>query len=246
MTKDKSTAAPLDTRSLSSSNDATNGILIFQKYYHQPLQRILKPFFFASVSFSIPITRMFLGNIVWRGMIYTILMFIGKLMCGLWLVKWTLPSCTMKIWPLNLFKKSPRTKSVQVSLNAMAASDRDGVPTSDQTHASSPTKIHPVPRSAFSSSRPAQPASIYPSLILGCAMVARGEISFLIPSLAQANGIFGDQQSSPLSLIVTRAIVLCTLLGPIMVGLMTKRLNRLSKDSDEMKKGKILGVWGAG
>ncbi|RMZ90795.1 hypothetical protein DV736_g1977, partial [Chaetothyriales sp. CBS 134916] len=57
----------------------TSGISIFERYYAQSLQRILKPFFFASIGFSIPIKRMFNGGIIWRGIVYSILMFLAKL-----------------------------------------------------------------------------------------------------------------------------------------------------------------------
>lgn len=66
---------------------ARSGKAIFENFYSQPLQRILKPFFFASIGFSVPISKMFTGTIVWRGVIYTILMCVGKLVCGLWLLR---------------------------------------------------------------------------------------------------------------------------------------------------------------
>ena len=38
------------------------------------------------MGFSIPITQMFIGSVVWRGLIFTVLMTVGKLLCGLWLL----------------------------------------------------------------------------------------------------------------------------------------------------------------
>ncbi|KAJ1326153.1 cation:proton antiporter [Microdochium nivale] len=63
------------------------GIAIYEHYYGPAVNRILKPFFFASIGFSIPITKMFSGPIVWRGLVYTILMILAKVLCGLWLVR---------------------------------------------------------------------------------------------------------------------------------------------------------------
>ncbi|KAG6018750.1 hypothetical protein E4U19_008059, partial [Claviceps sp. Clav32 group G5] len=64
-----------------------------------------------------------------------------------------------------------------------------------------------------------KPRSLYPASIIGCAMVARGEIGFLISSIAESNNIFsassGRSSTSDLFLIVTWAIVLCTILGPL-------------------------------
>ena len=75
-------------------------------------------------------------------------------------------------------------------------------------------------------------------------MVARGEIGFLISSLAQSNSIFGEGDANPLFLLVIWAIMLCTILGPVIVGLTVKRLNKLDKGTGAEEKGKALGVWG--
>lgn len=234
-----------NTSAPSPSDTMTSGIAIFEKYYYQPLHRILKPFFFASIGFSIPITRMFTGEIVWRGIIYAILMFIGKLVCGLWLVKWVVPQFLAQCWrPFSLSINSTKAKPIQASLRPVPTSTGNEALSSNRPTANSSAKLHPAPRSSHSSSNPAQPISVYPSLILGCAMVARGEIGFLVSSLAQSNGIFGEQQASPLFLIVTWAIVLCTIVGPIMVGIIVKRLNRLNKASNETRIASALGVWG--
>src|SRR5882757_7705674 len=48
------------------------------------------------------------------------------------------------------------------------------------------TRRKPLPR----------PKSLYPASLLGCAMVARGEIGFLISALAASNGILEDSSSS--------------------------------------------------
>lgn len=89
--------------------------------------------------------------------------------------------------------------------------------------------------------------------MLGSAMVARGEIGFLISSLAESTGVFGAGSSSlggssEVFLVVTWAILLCTVIGPVSVGVMVKRVRRLQKR--ERKKGKKsgrpdpLGIWG--
>ena len=74
-----------------------------------------------------------------------------------------------------------------------------------------------------------KPRSLYPSAMLGSATIARGEIGFLISSLAESHGIFASssptsssdlsssttRQPSEIYLIVTWAIMLCTILGPV-------------------------------
>lgn len=84
-----------------SGSSSDGSVDVYEKYYQQAVERVLKPFFFvgplfftytlsdrltiqASVGFSIPISQMFAGPVVWRGIIYTILMMLGKVVCGAW------------------------------------------------------------------------------------------------------------------------------------------------------------------
>jgi hypothetical protein len=82
-------------------------------------------------------------------------------------------------------------------------------------------------------------------------MVARGEIGYLIASLAESNGIFGvaaEGSSSETYLIVVWAISLCTLVGPVCVGTLVKRVKALQKERNGAGRGGSgrdpLGVWG--
>lgn len=93
------------------------------------------------------------------------------------------------------------------------------------------------------------PVSLYPACILAFAMVARGEIGFLISALAEANGIFGREtgdgaQPSELFLIVTWAISLCTIGGPVCVGLLVARVKKLEAQRPSKEKRNVLGAWG--
>lgn len=91
-----------------------------------------------------------------------------------------------------------------------------------------------------------KPKSLYPAAILGSAMVARGEIGFLISSVAEANGVFGEGENTEEYLVVTWAILLCTLIGPITVGLLVKRVKRLQQTERRTSVGQEdpLGIWG--
>ena len=161
------------------------GIAIYEQYYAQPLNKVLRPFFFASVGFSIPITQMFSGAVIWRGVLYAMLMALGKLVCGIWFIG-----------------HSARTAT-------------------EAGHA-----------------EPETIRSLYPAAILGSAMVARGEIGFLVSSLAASNGIFVPSENlADVFLIVTWAIVLCTILGPVAVGLLVKKLKALQRKRDRSTAG---------
>jgi hypothetical protein len=77
-------------------------------------------------------------------------------------------------------------------------------------------------------------------------MISRGEIGFLISSVAESHGVFGEDGSSDEFLVVTWAILLCTLIGPITVGLMVKRVKRLQEAERQKATGREdpLGIWG--
>ena len=226
----------------------TSGVIIFEKYYQQTLHRILKPFFFASIGFSVPITRMFAGSVVWRGLIYTALMILGKLLCGLWLVRLNVPGL------LSPFTRARKLHSEKTNPTALPPSrivdtkiDRPeaGLKNKSKTQqANTSVKLDRSSKHPHRTPEAANPVSIYPGGIVGCAMVARGEIGFLISSLAEMNGIFGEEANGHVFLIVTWAILLCTILGLIGVGFMVRRLKRLSEGKGSGSGRDVLGAWG--
>jgi hypothetical protein len=246
----------------SEPGEDSTGSAIYEQYYQQAVSRILQPFFFASIGFSIPISRMFSGSIVWRGLVYAILMMVGKLVCGLWLVRLPLTSVGVKfrsravklkfhiphLWGRRVQTGEPSTLS-----NSEAGTDettehaRDAAPRSRRVSRSS---VPNVP-SRSPSSAP-KPLSLHPPLILAMAMTARGEIGFLISAVAESKGVFSSGQKgahteSDIFLIVTWAIVLCTMIGPLCVGLLVRRVKSLEWKREKEAEGTgsdLLGVWG--
>lgn len=82
-------------------------------------------------------------------------------------------------------------------------------------------------------------------------MTARGEIGFLISSIAESNGVYSSLQtkgkSSENFLVVTWAIMLCTIMGPLAVGLLVRRVKQLQRGVEKqgrIVRGDVLGVWG--
>ena len=229
--------------------DKTSGIATFKTYCHQPLQRVLKPFFFASIGFSIPITLMFSGSAVWRGFLYTMLMVIGKLACGLWLVRLGMPNLPACLLPRFTHSAPKGSNATALSPSKRTENEADPgevdvkmQPAPQQV--SSAANVGANSNQAHQTASPAKPFSIYPGAIVGCAMVARGEIGFLISSLAETNGIYGEEANGLLFLTVTWAILLCTILGPVCVGLIVKRLRALSRGMEGKEGRDMLGVWG--
>lgn len=91
-----------------------------------------------------------------------------------------------------------------------------------------------------------KPKSLYPPSILALAMVARGEVGYLIASLAQSQGMFPSRPSgktSEIYLVIIWAISICTLLGPISVGTIVKRVQKLQK-MRAPSGADPLGIWG--
>ena len=286
-------------RTIVRSQSSLSGVSVYKKYMEQSVARILKPFFFvsankiilslradsmdqASIGFSIPITRMFTGTVVWRGIVFTILMLIGKFVTGIWLIRIATPSGTMatKIKPflkrLNIPQwsflglgrcgKGPKPETGSTSddpaskamPNAPLALTTDREPSSTQSidrprsavylqRLSSATPTAPEATSSTKKSR-----SLYPASIIGTAMMARGEIGFLIAAVAESKGTFAspndsaaqESSGSTIYLVVIWAVVLCTVIGPVSVGLLVRRVKRLQRQHREHGGGEDpLGVW---
>lgn len=216
---------------------------------------------------------MFRGSVVWRGVVYAVLMAFAKMCTGLWLVrvspgsglrafvrvlKAPLAYTTSCIWgsqskETRTSEKSPKQRvadSPQENSDSTENSgsnpgpsnsetDADAITTADTSTPQQQTQDRPSPL-------PPKPKSLYPASILALAMTARGEIGYLIASLAESNGIFGDtsQGSSETYLVVVWAISLCTLVGPIAVGTLVKRVKTLQRKRADSGGPDPLGVWG--
>jgi hypothetical protein len=209
---------------------------------------------------------MFDGSLVWRGIIYTILMLVGKLLCGAWLIRFSI-----NLPHTGILHRLRTMTNVHVphlwgkhASGASVAGEPENLDAGTTNDTSSPI----VGRPADSSIQPARiasqpppsaqpdtisqniapaekPFSLYPAAILGLAMVARGEIGFLVSSLAGGNGIFTTGDDDQIFLIVTWAIVLCTIIGPLCVGLLVRRVKKLERAKEKGGGGRdVLGVWG--
>lgn len=155
----------------------------------------------ASIGFSIPITDMFSGSIVWKGIVYAVLMMIAKALVGVAIYFEFLSKSLRKICSRLCRRKDPNR--IQ--------------PTSDNVE--NEEEILTPPHMI--------------ALLVGFAMIARGEIGFLIASLSQSSGTLtlqhtGDSESSDeqVFLVIVWAVVLCTIAGPVGVGILVRRFRR--------------------
>ena len=63
------------------------GLIETFDHYITPLMTyLLVPLFFGSIGYSIPFVPLWKGRIIWRGIIYTLLMVFGKVFCGTWML----------------------------------------------------------------------------------------------------------------------------------------------------------------
>lgn len=66
----------------------------FETYISGAQSFILEPLFFASIGFAIPFKRLWTGTIIWRGIVFSLLMAVGKAVVGFSVPIWDLTSRT--------------------------------------------------------------------------------------------------------------------------------------------------------
>ena len=210
------------------------------------------------------------------------LMLLGKLVTGGWLVRTAAPVGikVSKIKPflghlerllwshLGFARLKPGfnsrvtttadTRESKAAPDARRAYQSDGKRGSRESEDRLPQSISTQPLNAVISSPPPataptlNPRSLYPATIIGTAMMARGEIGFLIAALAESKGRFTSRDEasaeeaggSRIYLVVTWAVVLCTVIGPVSVGLLVRRIKKLQRQRRELGGGEDpLEIW---
>lgn len=139
--------------------------------------------------------EMFTGPLVWKGLLYSLLMVIAKAAVGMAMYAKFWYMLVNQFWA-RLTARRNRTQYLVPTLkrpNHLAAS------------------------------------------IISLAMVARGEIGFLIASLASSSGTlisstpghkYESKNNQEVFLVIIWAISICTLIGPIGVGLAVRKLSQ--------------------
>lgn len=189
---------------------------------------------------------MFERDIVWRGLVYSLLMAFSKLVTGIWLMRTGLDLSTFFDFGSHVLR-SVRSWLSRITSSKSKKSEENGIlrPTTRLTangrvQSDYGTTFSDPPRrsrlsyfrSRSSQDESTSSRSLYPASVTGLAMIARGEIGFLISSLAEGEGIFSradsrDDQVSAIYLVVTWAIMICTIIGPLALGALVRRVQRL-------------------
>jgi Kef-type K+ transport system membrane component KefB len=165
----------------------------FECYCLDAQKYVLEPLFFASIGFAIPFLDLWTGKAIWRGIVYTLLMLFCKLIVGVWIPIWSVIQHDQK--------------------EVQKGSQEDNVEENGQTLDRSPSSSYPSSRSAVLKS------SFSPALLLGMAMVARGEIGLLIVEIGYNNTSY---VSSDGFITAIWAILLNTIIGPLFVGFLIR------------------------
>ena len=159
---------------------------------------MLEPLFFASIGFAIPFLSLWEGQAIWHGVVYTLVMLVGKVLVGV-----VIPACD---WWRSLRARRRQPKETHGQEQGRV-SDSEAASISPESLVRTPAQAHTVR------------TSLVPAGLLGMAMVARGEIGLLIIEIGYNNTAYVTQ---PAFLTAVWAILLNTIIGPIVVGLIVK------------------------
>ncbi|KUJ24597.1 Sodium/hydrogen exchanger [Mollisia scopiformis] len=190
---------------------------MYERYYKSSMEYILVPFFFVSIGFSIPITDMFSGQVVWKGIVYSILMIIAKGTVSLVIYS----DYLIKVWH-SRSKTWASPRNTNIPLRSIRYPQTDN---STQESVSIPHERRKAPHAD--------------AMLVGFAMIARGEIGFLITSLSQSSGTLTLKGSSSgggesIFLVIIWAVVLCTITGPVAVGIIVRRQRRQQIETQDL------------
>ncbi|KAK4205004.1 putative Na(+)/H(+) antiporter [Triangularia verruculosa] len=81
---------PSKEKRLEATEDTFVGA--YERYLAGPQRFIFQPLFFASIGFAIPFVELWTGEVIWKGVVFTILMVFSKLIVGLVVPVWDMMS----------------------------------------------------------------------------------------------------------------------------------------------------------
>jgi hypothetical protein len=156
---------------------------------------------------------MFSGQIVWKGIVYSILMVIAKGAVSLVIYS----DYLIRAWQARRRSRAS-SRGINIPLRSVPTLQ---IPNNARGNVSAAQeKINPPHTDA---------------MLVGFAMIARGEIGFLIASLSQSSGTLTFKDSSggggeAIFLVIVWAVILCTIIGPVAVGIIVRMKHRRSID----------------
>ncbi|KAJ3529630.1 hypothetical protein NMY22_g8913 [Coprinellus aureogranulatus] len=220
--------------SLDDDDDVDNPILTtFNTHISRTLLvPLLSPLFFASIGASIPVNQFFTialpggrnasgavemvrsHRVVWRGIVYSVLMILAKTVTGVWVF---------------LFWRRTKTrggvKDDECTGNLEGDKDDENITAEEPTvqdGGNDGSNVQATPSSGSEAPEPGPPSRPSIALLLGLAMVARGEIALIVAQLARpllvvSDAATGTDSEEPF-VIVMWAVMLTTFGGALGVG----------------------------
>ncbi|KAJ3352252.1 Hsp70 ATPase ssc1 [Allomyces javanicus] len=207
---------------------------------------ILAPLFFSSMGSAIPFFSLWTPKILWRGLVYALLMGLGKFIVGPVVIG-------IDHFLLRRGQPAPPRRARRQRRSMRPRSD--GIPAPPPPPPPPPAAALPTPtgmrsRRGTRDDKPRAPATplpppsgpesaapdpppenlAAPAALLGLGLVARGEIGILIAQLAYSGGVTSrnDPAQTPALgeepfLLATWAIVVCTVVGPLGMAALARR-----------------------
>ncbi|KAL2858571.1 Cation/H+ exchanger [Aspergillus pseudoustus] len=168
----------------------------FERYLVDVQKYLMEPLFFASVGFAIPFVQLWTGERIWRGVVFTLLMVFGKFIVGIWIPVWQV-----------LFDSKDQRSSHSDSTRKQPEQPQDEESNIPELTTNRPNSTK-TSRTTWLS-----------GLLLGSAMVARGEIGLLIIEIGYNETSYVSEDGF---ITGVWAILLNTIIGPVSVGLLVK------------------------
>ncbi|KAL2782632.1 Sodium/hydrogen exchanger family-domain-containing protein [Aspergillus keveii] len=187
----------------------------FERYLVDVQKYLMEPLFFASVGFAIPFVQLWTGMRIWRGVLFTLLMVFAKFIVGIWVIIWQALFNSKGRKQLSRGQKKTKRKQPQDE-----ESHTHEAPTNSRDNDVSQTGTsEKQPPSQLKLSHKSTRTVWLSGLLLGSAMVARGEIGLLIIEIGYNETSYVTEDGF---ITGVWAILLNTIIGPVSVGLLVK------------------------
>ncbi|KAJ5121613.1 uncharacterized protein N7515_009574 [Penicillium bovifimosum] len=169
----------------------------FEKYLLEPQKYLMEPLFFASIGFAIPFLDLWTGKRIWRGVVYTLLMAFAKCIVGIWI----------PVWQLAQKGKSHDNQEPCEQQN------RQGQPENEENNGITHKEL------SDHENEDVWHRAWLAAVLLGSAMVARGEIGLLIIEIGHNETPYVSDDGF---ITGVWAILLNTIIGPVTVGILVR------------------------
>lgn len=197
--------------------------------------KIFVPLFFASIGYSIPFLSLWETQIIWKGIVYSLLMLLGKFLAGTSIILFDLFSCQDSVVEVEEIVKEEEEGEEEIINSTRMEKVRRGLDSTSNSFSTSSTLTSTSSSKRFN---PLNRTTLIPASLLGTALIARGEIGLIILQITFNNNNNNSTSSSSLGkegyLIGIWAVLLCTLWGPIGFSFL---INRFGKEV-------LIGKWG--